>query len=124
MKAKRNIPEVPEPPQAAPQAEPQEPLYKGLHLIEALVPFLGGSDARPSADDCENMNREAFNSARSLVELVAWGEEAFQSEAGVAVEPILTRAADGIALQLEIMRLASKTLFDLFQGDPFARKAQ
>ena len=109
MKAKSSVPEVPEPPQAAPQAEPQEPPYEGLHSIERLVPFLGGSDAWPSADDCENLSRDAFNSARSLVELVAWGEEAFENEAGIATEPVLTRAADGIILQLEIARLASKT---------------
>jgi hypothetical protein len=122
MKAKSNIPEVMKPPQAAPQAEPREPLYKGLSSIERLVPFLGGSDTYPSADDCENMNRDAFNTARSLVELVTWGEEAFENEVGTATEPTLTCAAEGITLQLEMMRLASKTLFEQFQGDTFARK--
>ena len=122
MKAKPNIPEVPQLPQAAPAPTvPQEPPYKELSLIEALMPFLGGPDT-PSVDDCENTNRNAFNSACALVELVAWGEEALQNEAGNPTEPMLTRAAEGIILQLEIMRLASKTQFDLFQGDRFAHK--
>jgi hypothetical protein len=122
MKAKSNIPEVPEPSKAAPQAEPHEPLYKGLGSIERLVPFLEMSDTYPSPDDCENLNRDAFNSARSLVELVAWGEEALENEVGIAVEPTLTRAADGITFQLEIMRLAAKTLFEVCAADHFAHK--
>ena len=122
MKAKSNIPEVAKPPQAAPQAESQEPPYKGLRLIERLVPFLGGSDTCPSADDCENMNRDAFNSASSLVELVAWGEEALENEVGPSTEPIIIRAAEGITLQLEMMRLASKALFELYPGDTIALK--
>jgi hypothetical protein len=122
MKAKCNIPEVPAPPQAAPQTEPHEPLYKGLSSIEALAPFLGGSYTCPSADDCENLSRNAFNSARSLVELVTWGEQVFENEVGTSVEPTLTYAGEGITLQLEIMRLASKTLFEMFPEDTFARK--
>jgi hypothetical protein len=122
MKAKRNIPEVPKPSQVTPETEPQEPLYRGLSLIKRLVPFLGGSETFPSADDCENTNRDAFYIANSLVELVTYGEEALQNETGNPVEPILRWAGEGIALQLEIMRLASTTLFELYHEDRFLHK--
>ena len=122
MKAKSNIPEVPEPPKAAPQAEPPEPLYEGLTMVEQLVPFLEISNTYPSHDDCENLNRDAFNRAHSLVELVAWGETAFQDEAGNPTEPILKHAADGITLHLEIMRLAFNTLSAIYPEDFFAHK--
>ena len=122
MKAKPNISEVPQPLQVAPHPEPREPLYKGLKFIEELLPFLQTSGAYPSADDCENLSRDAFWRAERLLELLAWGEETLENEVGTAREPSLSYAAEGITLQLEIMRLASKTLFEVSSGDPFARK--
>jgi hypothetical protein len=122
MKAERNIPEVVKISQVASETKPPEPLYKGLPLIEELVPFLETSTTYPSADDCENLSRSAFYRATRLLELLGWGEETLENELGTSREPALYYATDGIALQVEIMRLAAKTLFKVSSGDTFAHK--
>ena len=123
MKAKHNIPEVSTNLQvAANAAPPKEPLYEGLSQIKRLVPFLEMSDVHPSADECENLNYTTFVTAKNLLELIAWGEESLVRDCGSPVEEYLIPAAAALDLQLEIMRLTSKTLFALHGGDTFAHK--
>jgi len=122
MKVKEIVPEVQIPSQAAPQTELDEPIYKGLDLIEEIVPFLQRTGNYPSADACENLNRTAYHRAERLLELVGWGEETLENEVGTSREPPLYYATEGVAFQVQLMRLASKTLFEAYGEDRFANK--
>jgi hypothetical protein len=118
MKAKTTITERNRAAEAAQAKPPESPTYKpyaGLHLVKAIMPFLGLGPA-PSATDCEDMNLTAYLRAHSLaqfIELAGRGLAAEGSE--FPDDSSLSWVVDALQLELQLARLAARILFELCQ---------
>jgi hypothetical protein len=102
--------------QAASRAAQPEPLYKDLHLIEQILPFLGQGEA-PSAIDCENLNLIAYLTADALAQFIDLADIGLRHENSAFYEgDSPTRwVVQALQFNLQLARLTSKTLFRLRQ---------
>jgi len=130
MKAKHNIPkkgkrlespkvEPPKQPVAPPNEKGWEIDLRDLselsHINDVLEKLY--RSPRPSATDCVDEARRAYNRACALLIYADYAEQGLMAEGSALVEPAARYVMDSIRLQLDIVRLAGEHLFSRCRAD-------
>jgi hypothetical protein len=97
--------------QAALRAMQSEPLYKGLYLIEQILPFFGQGET-PSAIDCENLSVTAYRRADALAQFTDLADQGLRHEGSEFPDDSpVAWIVQSLQFNLQLARLAAKTLF-------------
>jgi hypothetical protein len=84
---------------------------RGLETIDDIMRFF--QSPGPSVIDCEDVGYRAYQIAAALTELHGAAAAGLEAEGSGFPKDVAQYACDGIRMQLQIARLAAKTLFEL-----------
>ena len=98
--------------QESPLAQRPEPIYKGLGMIEEILHFVG-LGKQLTVIDCEDFNVLAHKRAEALAEVIGLVRSGELNEGSEVETSTLEWATQVLQLQMQLARLACKTLFGL-----------
>jgi hypothetical protein len=84
---------------------------RDLEAIKDIMSFF--QSPGPSVIDCEDIGYRAYLIAAALAEFQGLAVTGLEAEGSSLSHTVMQYAADGLRLQLQIARLAAKTLFEL-----------